>query len=131
MVAFLVRRVALIAVVLLAMTFITFLMAEVIPGDPARAGAGLNASPDAIAAARERLGLDKPLLSQYWVRSGLSRPSRSRAAAIASGEAFSPAPALAGSPGMTSAIRKVMKVIASSTTAIRATRRTRNATICL
>jgi peptide/nickel transport system permease protein len=71
MLAFLVRRVALIAVVLLAMTFVTFLMAEVIPGDPARSAAGLNASSEAIAAARERLGLDKPLLSQY--RDYLSR----------------------------------------------------------
>lgn len=65
MLAFVVRRVALIAVVLLAMTFVTFMMAEVIPGDPARAAAGLNASNEAIAAARERLGLDKPLLTQY------------------------------------------------------------------
>src|SRR4051812_29006409 len=47
------------------MTFVTFLMAQVIPGDPARAAAGLNANAEAIAAARDRLGLDDPLLVQY------------------------------------------------------------------
>ena len=46
---------------------ITFLLIHITPGDPASVVAGDNASPEAIEAARVRLGLDKPFLTQFWV----------------------------------------------------------------
>ena len=45
---------------------ITFLLIHITPGDPASVVAGDNASPEAIEAARVRLGLDKPFLVQFW-----------------------------------------------------------------
>lgn len=67
MALFLVRRVALMVVVLIAMSFVTFMLAEVVPGDPARTAAGQNPTPQAVAAARHRLGLDKPIIMQYGI----------------------------------------------------------------
>lgn len=52
-------------VVLVAMTFVTFMLLQVVPGDPARTAAGQNPSPEAVAAARHRLGLDQPVFVQY------------------------------------------------------------------
>jgi ABC-type dipeptide/oligopeptide/nickel transport system permease component len=63
--SFALRRVALALVVLVVLAAITFLMAQVIPGDPARTAAGRTASPEAVEAARERLGLDKPVPAQF------------------------------------------------------------------
>lgn len=47
------------------MTFVTFMLVHVIPGDPARTYAGLTATKAEIAAARVTLGLNKPLLTQF------------------------------------------------------------------
>lgn len=43
-----------------------FLMIHLVPGDPVRAALGLTAPPDLVRAKREALGLDDPLLTQYW-----------------------------------------------------------------
>ena len=43
-----------------------FLLFKVIPGDPARVMLGLSATPEAVAAFREQLGLDRPLTEQYF-----------------------------------------------------------------
>jgi ABC-type dipeptide/oligopeptide/nickel transport system permease component len=43
-----------------------FLMLRVLPRDPARVHAGLNASEEQVAQIRAQLGLDDSLLSQYW-----------------------------------------------------------------
>jgi len=45
---------------------VTFLLLRLIPGDPARALLGIHASPSAVAALRQRLGLDQPLYRQLW-----------------------------------------------------------------
>jgi ABC-type dipeptide/oligopeptide/nickel transport system permease component len=66
MAKFLLRRTATALAALFVLTVVAFLLAEVIPGDPARTYAGPGASPGAIAAARIQLGLNKPLLAQYW-----------------------------------------------------------------
>lgn len=42
-----------------------FFLFKVIPGDPARVMLGLNATPEAVAVLREKLGLDRPLGEQY------------------------------------------------------------------
>lgn len=62
---FVVRRLGLMVVVLWGLVTLVFAMTKLIPGDPARTAAGRNASAEAIAAARERLGLDDSLLVQY------------------------------------------------------------------
>src|SRR6266568_4094961 len=48
-------------------TFIVFLMIHLIPGDAAAVLAGPNATPQALAAIRQDMGLDQPLLVQYIV----------------------------------------------------------------
>ncbi|AZI62470.1 ABC transporter permease [Rhodococcus sp. WS1] len=47
-------------------SFITFALIRIIPGGPAEALLGPNGSDEAIAALNERLGLNQPLLVQYW-----------------------------------------------------------------
>lgn len=51
--------------VILAVTFIVFVSVRLIPGDPARTIAGLEASDATVEAIREDLGLDRPVLAQY------------------------------------------------------------------
>jgi len=65
MLRFIVRRLGLMALVLFGLAAIVFLMAQVVPGDPARTAAGRNATAEQVAQARERLGLDEPLLVQF------------------------------------------------------------------
>ena len=59
---------------LLLVGLITFLLIHITPGDPASVVAGENATEEAIQAARVRLGLDKPFLTQfyYWLVAVLS-----------------------------------------------------------
>jgi peptide/nickel transport system permease protein len=45
---------------------IVFLLVNVLPGDVGRKVLGPTANPDDVAAFNERLGTDKPLLTQYW-----------------------------------------------------------------
>ncbi len=47
--------------------FITFLLSHVVAGDPAIVAAGPNAGADKIAAIRQEMGLDQPLLVQFWI----------------------------------------------------------------
>lgn len=42
-----------------------FFVMQILPGDPARVALGLEATPQALDAMRERLGLDRPLYQQY------------------------------------------------------------------
>src|ERR1700686_1605880 len=62
---FLLNRLAMMLVVLLAMTLVVFLLRQVVPSDPARAAVGPNAPPSAVEAARHVLGLDQPVYAQY------------------------------------------------------------------
>lgn len=50
---------------LIGVSIITFFMIRLTPGDPARMMLGQDATPEAIAALRERLGFDLPLHRQY------------------------------------------------------------------
>lgn len=45
---------------------VVFLLLRVIPGDPAQIALGVTATPEALAAKRAQLGLDQPLIAQYW-----------------------------------------------------------------
>jgi ABC-type dipeptide/oligopeptide/nickel transport system permease component len=65
MLLYLIRRLVLaIPTLLLAMT-VVFVLARVVPGDPALVILGDQASAEALAALRERLGLDRPIFTQY------------------------------------------------------------------
>jgi peptide/nickel transport system permease protein len=63
---YLIRRSLFLVLVLVIVSFMTFLIFyKLPPGDPARIAAGRRTSPDIIAQARENLGLDKPWYVQY------------------------------------------------------------------
>lgn len=64
MARFLLQRLGAAVVLLLALVFIIFVLQQVAPGEPARAYVGANASREAVAAERHRLGLDDPFLVQ-------------------------------------------------------------------
>lgn len=62
---YVIRRLALAVLVLVSVSVITFLIARVVPSDPAAAWVGPRPTPEQIAQARRELGLDKPLYVQY------------------------------------------------------------------
>ena len=53
--------------VLLGVTVLTFVVAQVVPGDPVVAALGQHARDEQIEAMRRRLGLDRPILVQYGI----------------------------------------------------------------
>ena len=65
MLRYLARRLALTIPVLLGVATLVFALIHLIPGDPAQAMLGEEASEQDVQALRERLGLDQPLLRQY------------------------------------------------------------------
>ena len=65
MTSFLVRRLSTAVLILLILSFVIFLLQSVSPGDPARAYVGANASNEMVAAERQRLGLNDPMLEQF------------------------------------------------------------------
>ena len=70
MTAFIIRRLFSLVPILFGMTVIAFVLAHVIPGDPARYAAGLIAGPEQVEKVRREMGLDKPLLEQYFIYMG-------------------------------------------------------------
>lgn len=62
-----VRVVLSIATTLLGLLVVTFVISRMLPADPVLAVVGDHASESTIEAARIRLGLDKPLLVQFWI----------------------------------------------------------------
>ena len=64
---YILRRLALAVPTLLGVTIIIFLLIRLIPGDPARVIAGLNASEEDVQRMRVELGLTKPLHVQYGI----------------------------------------------------------------
>lgn len=66
MVRYLIRRTLFLLLVLVVVSFLTFLIfLKLPPGDPAHRAAGRRATPDIIAIARKNLGLDQPWYVQY------------------------------------------------------------------
>src|SRR5690606_32658828 len=60
------RRLLTLVPVLIAISFVSFLLLAIIPGDPAAMMLGADASPGALEALRERLGLNRPLLERFF-----------------------------------------------------------------
>lgn len=60
--------------VMLVASLLVFLVVRVIPGDPAASSVGETATAEAYQQARERLGLDKPIHTQYfeWITNALT-----------------------------------------------------------
>ena len=55
---------------LFILTLITFLLSQVVPGDPAIVAAGPNAGAEKIELLRSEMGLDKPLTQQFLIYVG-------------------------------------------------------------
>lgn len=65
MLAYVVRRLMILVLIVFAVTVIAFAMMHMVPGNPARIMAGLDASEEDIALMEKKLGLDRPLYAQY------------------------------------------------------------------
>jgi peptide/nickel transport system permease protein len=59
------RRLAMLVLVIFGVSVICFVISRLIPGDPAQMMLGPRATPQAIAEMRSRLGLDQPVTTQY------------------------------------------------------------------
>jgi peptide/nickel transport system permease protein len=65
MIRFLARRALLLLFVVWGISLVTFVLARLVPSDPARLIAGPRAGPEAVAVVRHDYGLDRPLAEQY------------------------------------------------------------------
>ena len=67
---FVARRVLLMIPVVILVGVLTFLLIRLIPGDPAAQMLGLDAKPQEIEALRQKMGLDKPIYTQFFIWAG-------------------------------------------------------------
>jgi peptide/nickel transport system permease protein len=65
MLAYILRRLVWLAFVLVGMTLLSFVVTHLIPADPAKAAAGMDATAEQIERLKRDLGLDRPLHEQY------------------------------------------------------------------
>jgi len=63
---FIIRRLLLGLVTLWITSVMIFAATQALPGDAARSILGKSATPESLAVLRQQLGLDKPVLTQYW-----------------------------------------------------------------
>ncbi|MBA4496228.1 ABC transporter permease [Paenactinomyces guangxiensis] len=61
------KRLGLLFLVVFGVTFITFLLSHIIPGDPARMMVGQRANEETLEQVRHQLGLDQPVWVQYFI----------------------------------------------------------------
>jgi peptide/nickel transport system permease protein len=66
MTAFVLKRLGLALITLWLLSVIVFVLGQVLPSDPGRSVLGPLAAPSAVRALDHQLGVDKPLLTQYW-----------------------------------------------------------------
>ena len=68
MIDYVIRRLLISVVLAFALTAVIFFMLRtVVPGDPAEVMAGENAPPAVVEQIRQNMGLDKPLMVQFWI----------------------------------------------------------------
>jgi peptide/nickel transport system permease protein len=69
MLAYLIKKLVTLFLLLALVSIVVFSVLFVLPGDPAQIILGINATPEALANLRAELGLDKPFMSQYleWI----------------------------------------------------------------
>ncbi|HEY7127054.1 MAG TPA: ABC transporter permease [Ktedonobacterales bacterium] len=65
MLRYIIQRIIFMIPVALLVSFMTFMLIHLIPGDPARVLLGEEATPETVAALEKELGLDKPILVQF------------------------------------------------------------------
>lgn len=63
---FVVRRLLITVPVLLVLSMFVFLLIHLVPGDPVRTMLGFRATDENVATIRAELGLDRPVVAQYW-----------------------------------------------------------------
>lgn len=63
---FIIKRMLMALVTLFGVLAIVFAVIRIVPGDPVRAMLGPSADSEAVASMRENLGLDRPIISQFW-----------------------------------------------------------------
>jgi peptide/nickel transport system permease protein len=63
---FIIRRVLITILVIIIVSFLSFCLVQVMPGDPAATMLGLDARPEQIQALRHELWLDRPFFIQYF-----------------------------------------------------------------
>lgn len=66
MASYVVRRLLSLIPVLLVVSIVVFLLIHLIPGDPAAVMLGAQATPEQLAQLQEKMGLNKPLASQFY-----------------------------------------------------------------
>lgn len=64
---FIAKRIISVIPVLIIVSIVIFSLIHLVPGDPATAMLGDLATEEDIAALRIRMGLDKPLIEQYFI----------------------------------------------------------------
>src|SRR5438132_14013057 len=64
---FVFRRLLMLIPVAFGVTLVVFFMIHLIPGDPARTILGIHATPKAVAILHREWGLNRPLISQYFL----------------------------------------------------------------
>lgn len=67
MTSYVLRRFLTAALIIIGVSFLTFMFTRVVPSDPASMWVGPRATPEQIANTREELGLDKPIFVQYYL----------------------------------------------------------------
>jgi peptide/nickel transport system permease protein len=70
MIGYILRRIVSTVPVMVIVAVLVFLMLRLTPGDPAAIIAGDNANAEQVALIRNRLGLDQPILTQFFIWSG-------------------------------------------------------------
>jgi peptide/nickel transport system permease protein len=63
---FILTRLGAMVVILIALIAVMFVLQHISPMDPVKARLGANASANAVAARRHTLGLDQPVINQFW-----------------------------------------------------------------
>src|SRR5262249_47988680 len=64
---FVFRRLLQLVPVAIGVTILVFFMIHLIPGDPAQTILGIHATPRRVALLHQQWGLNRPLISQYWL----------------------------------------------------------------
>jgi peptide/nickel transport system permease protein len=94
---FVLTRVGAMIVILIALIAVMFVLQHISPMDPVKAQLGANASAEAVVARRHTLGLDQPVINQFWnyltgaVRGDLGTSFRTRHAVSSDLSDFVPA----------------------------------------
>ena len=70
MLRFFLRRLAALVPLSLLIVLISFVLLKLVPGDQAVVMLGIDATPDRVEALRQKLGLDRPLLEQFFLYLG-------------------------------------------------------------